>query len=47
MSRHRAHVVQPLKAKTVVNAIAASIFAGIVIGVIKPLGPLFAYILGV
>lgn len=47
MSRHRAHVVQPLRFRTVVNAIVASAITGVVIGVIKPLGPLFAYIVGV
>lgn len=47
MSRHRAHVVQPLRPKTIVNAIISSVAAGIILGVIKPLIPLFAYFLGV
>jgi len=46
MSRHRSHVVQPIRPVTVVNAIITSAFAGVVLGITKPLVPLFAYMLG-
>jgi len=46
MSRHRSHVVRPIRPVTVVNAIITSAFAGVVLGVVKPLGPLFAYMMG-
>jgi hypothetical protein len=46
MSRHRSHVVKPLRLSSVVNAIVASALAGVTLGVIKPLGPLFAYMMG-
>lgn len=47
MSRHRSHVVRPLRLRTVVNAIISSVIAGAVLGVVKPMGPLFAYFLGI
>lgn len=46
MSRHRSHVVQPLRISTVVKAVSVSIVSGVLIGVLQPLGPLAAYILG-
>lgn len=46
MSRHRSHVVRPLRFSTVVKAISASVVSGVLIGVLQPLGPLAAYILG-
>ena len=46
MSRHRSHVVQPIRVVTVINAIVASAITGVVLGVVKPLGPLFAYMMG-
>lgn len=47
MSRHRSHVVQPLRFVTVAKAVVASAITGIVLAIIEPMGPLFAYILGV
>lgn len=47
MSRHRSHVVKPIRPITVVNAIIVSVLAGVVLGIVKPMGPLFAYFLGI
>lgn len=47
MSRHRAATItQPLRLRTIAKAMFASVTAGVIIGILHPLGPLAAYILG-
>lgn len=47
MSRHRAAAAtQPIKPRTIVKAMFASVTAGVVLGILQPLAPLAAYILG-